>query len=170
MEKTTHSDELKAEKLLKKCIQLLEYEKIPVSDSIAGIKINRRAKSRFGKCTKIKNTYHIEISSILLNLEDKHIENVILHELLHTCYNCMNHGKRWKQYAARLNEKYGYNITVRTSYEMMGLEPPEINKNIKYIIVCEKCGTEYPRQRKCSLVENVDRYKCGKCGGNLHFL
>ena len=157
----------KAAMLLEKCCRILKAEKIPVSDRISEIKINTRAKARFGKCTQLKKGYEIEISSRLFALEDKMIENVILHELLHTCPGCMNHGKRWKAYAAYINRKYDYTITVKTSYETLGLDEPEKNIQVKYMIRCTRCGASYPRQRMCRLVENVDRYVCGKCGGKL---
>lgn len=157
----------RVERLLEKCRRILEVEKIPVSDRIDGICINYRVRSRFGKCTKTADSYIIELSGKLMEAEDKEIETVILHELLHTCPRCLNHGSRWKAYAERVNQKYGYQITTRTSYEALGLVAPESREKVKYLVVCSKCGMEYPRRRKCSLVENVDRYTCGKCGGKL---
>ena len=162
-----NEEQRRAEKLFEKCRAILKKENIPISDYIRSIQINRRAKSRFGKCTEIKGVYEIEISSELLHLEDHKIETVILHELIHTCRGCMNHGSRWKQYAARINTVYGYEITVRTSFAKLGLDTPESREQVKYMVMCSKCGAQYPRRRKCSLVENVDRYRCGKCGGTL---
>ena len=164
---TTTMEKERAGKLLKKCTGILKKEGIPVSENIGELVINSRAKARFGKCTNIKGMYQIEVSSELFQLEDKPIETVILHELLHTCRGCMNHGKRWKQYAAVLNETYGYEITAKTSYEHLGLKTPESRESVKYMVVCCRCGAQFPRKRMCSLVENVDRYRCGKCGGNL---
>ena len=153
-----------------KCRNILKEEGIPVSNNITGPVINSRAKSRFGRCTKVRGGYEIEISSRLLSCNDKIIETVILHELLHTCPKCMNHGSLWKLYAAIINEKYGYQITCRTNYETLGLQAPGSRETIKYMIVCTECGQKYPRKRKCRLVENVDRYRCGKCGGKLEIL
>lgn len=160
-------EENRADILLKKCREILKKEGIPASDNIADIVINRKAKSRFGKCTNKNGIFQIEISSELLQLDDRKIETVILHELIHTCRGCMNHGKRWKAYAEVLNKKYGYEITIRTSYEHLGLKPPESKETVKYMVVCRSCGAQFPRKRMCRLVENVDRYRCGKCGGNL---
>lgn len=153
--------------LLETCRNILRTEGIPAAEKITGIKINRRARSRFGRCTKTRSGYEIEVSEQLLKCDEKEIETVLLHELLHTCPKCMNHGQLWKRYAEILNRKYGYNITVRTSYEKLGLENPGSRESIKYRIVCTKCGQEYPRRRKCSLTENPERYSCGKCGGKL---
>ena len=157
----------RAEILLEKCRTLLRNEKIPAAEKINRLIINDRVRSRFGKCTKDKDGYTIELSRRLLDGDDKAVETVILHELLHTCPRCLNHGKRWKVYAERLNGKYGYKITSTTSYKALGLEDPGSRESVKYIVICTKCGMQIPRKRRCRLVENVDRYYCGKCGGKL---
>lgn len=154
-------------RLAEKCRTLLRQEKIPVSERIRSIVLNSRAKSRFGKCTLKNGWYEIEVSSILLDADDCTIETVILHELLHTCPGCMNHGTKWKYYAHRMNQKYGYKIARVNGYEQLGLEAPENRESIKYRIVCSQCGQEYLRKRNCRLVEHVDKYRCGKCGGKL---
>ncbi len=145
----------------------MREEGIPVSEKINGPVINRRARSRFGRCTKTKFGYVIEVSSRILVCEEKEIETIMLHELLHTCPNCMNHGSLWKKYAEQVNRKYGYQITPRTSYEKLGIENPGSREPVKYTIVCVQCGQEIKRRRRCPLVDHIDRYKCGKCGGKL---
>ena len=157
----------RAEQLLEKCRMILRAEKIPTSKYIRGITINYRVSSRFGRCTKYRNGYRIELSGRLMEADDREVETVLLHELLHTCPGCLNHGSLWKKYAAVLNRKYGYAITTRTSYEKLGLESPESRETVKYLVKCTQCGTEFPRRRMCPLVKNVERYRCGKCGGKL---
>ena len=157
----------RSEWLLEKCRNILREEKIPASENIQKLTINERVRSRFGKCTKKGSCYEIELSGHLMGADDTVIETVILHELLHTCPRCLNHGKLWKSYAEKLNRKYGYRITATSSYNSMGLKDPGSREPVKYLVKCTKCGTEFPRKRMCSLVENVDRYRCGKCGGKL---
>lgn len=157
----------RAEALLLKCRRILKKENIPAADRITKLIINGRTRRRFGKCTREKNGYAIELSQHLLSADDTAVETVILHELLHTCPGCMNHGSKWKSYAERLNQKYGYHIKSVSTYDAFGLEDPGSRETVKYMVVCTECGAEYPRKRKCSLVENVDRYRCGKCGGKL---
>lgn len=163
----------RAEHLMEKGREILRKEKIPASERIRGLKINDGIRSRFGSCKKVqsgqkdKEEYIIEISGTLMESEEKVIETVLLHELLHTCYGCMNHGKRWKMYAMQLNQKYGYEIKPTARYEAFGLEDPGSREQIRYRIVCRECGMEIIRRRRCKLVENTDRYRCGKCGGKL---
>lgn len=186
----TESRQKRAERLLETCREILRIEGIPASENIAGIKINDRIRSRFGSCRKERNAagpekkagagtrpgkgtadsavFHIEISGrMMLCREDKDIETVLLHELLHTCPRCMNHGAKWKGYAEKLNKKYGYNIRAAARYEDFGLEEPGSRESVKYHIVCTGCGLEMRRKRRCPLVENIGRYRCGKCGGKL---
>ena len=157
----------RSKRLLEKCRCILREEKIPASENIQKLTINERVRSRFGKCTKKGSCYEIELSGHLMGADDTVIETVILHELLHTCPRCLNHGKLWKSYAEKLNRKYVYRITATSSYNSMGVKDPGSRETVKYLVKCTKCGTEFPRKRMCSLVENVDRYRCGKCGGKL---
>ncbi len=152
------------------CQRLLLEESIPISKNLAPLQINHRAKSRFGCCKKHPGTgevFQIEISKVMESAADREIEEVLLHELLHTCPGCMNHGERWKGYANYLNEKYGYRIKTSSSYSEFGLEKPESREQIHYRIVCKSCGMEIERKRRSKLVKNVKRYRCGKCGGKL---
>ena len=113
-----------------------------------------------------KPYFRIEICEAMLDAGEQEIKNVLAHELLHTCPGCYNHGMRWKAYAAKINNMYGYNITSTTTYEKIGLQKPEKKVNYKYKIECTKCGKIFYRQRKSKLTDNPARYRC-TCGGKL---
>lgn len=157
----------KSDALFEKCRNILKKEKIPISKNITGPYINRRAKSWLGRCKKVGKEYEIEITAALLETEEKVIETTILHELLHTCPRCMNHGQMWKAYAGKINSTYGYEISTKTSFEKIGIKAPGKREEVKYMVVCTNCGQKYPRKRKCKLTEQTDAYRCGKCGGKL---
>lgn len=159
--------------LTKQLILELKEIGIPVSKNIEKVSINTRAKSRFGACKVRKNTlgernYTIEISSEILSCEIKDISSIIIHELLHTCKGCFNHGKKWKIYSALVKEKLGYNISRTQSYESLGLNKPDEKEGIKYVVKCSGCGAEFPRKRLCNLVKNPHNYRCSKCGNILY--
>ncbi|HIU26160.1 MAG TPA: SprT-like domain-containing protein [Candidatus Copromorpha excrementigallinarum] len=153
--------------VLKEVIGQAQEENIPVPDNILKkVEVNSRPKKRFG-CCKIKDRkYHIEISEFVLKCEERYIRETLAHEVLHTCPECQNHGKIWKEYAERMNKRYGYNIKRVSSFEEMGLETPAQKPEIKYIIKCRKCGKEYPRQRFTCVMKKIKAYRCG-CGGEL---
>jgi predicted SprT family Zn-dependent metalloprotease len=146
---------------------------IPISTSIEDIIINTRAKSRFGACKAKKNKlgikkFTIEISEEVLECETKDLAAIIIHELLHTCKGCFNHGNKWKLYCEQVEQKLGYKITRTTKYEDLGLERPKEKEEIKYLVKCSGCGAEFPRKRMCNLVKTPERYRCGKCGNILY--
>lgn len=146
---------------------------IPVSDSVdSKIIINRRAKSRFAACKKEKIynkiTYRIEVGEAILTVENPVIiKSILAHELLHTCPGCYNHGETWKTYAEKMNFLYGYHIKRVSTYEEMGISAPERKKQVKYVIICQKCGAKTYRQKKSKLITDTKHYRC-KCGGKLN--
>ena len=145
---------------------------IPISNNISEIKINNRAKARFGAC-KVKKSilgksFMIEISSEILECDTKMISEVIIHELLHTCPGCFNHGKKWKLHASKVESLLGYRIKTTQKYEDFGLDRPEQKEEVKYVVKCTGCGAEFHRKRLCKLVKNPEKYRCGKCGNILY--
>ncbi len=156
-----------------------EQAEIPFSSHITGIVINRRAKKRFGCCKAAKSfaghtNYQIEVSEKILACEEKKIKQTIAHELIHTCRECMNHGNRWKYYAAIMNKSYGYEIKRTATDEEMGMMVSsatdaykKTQENYKYTIVCNRCGYVFHRKRMSEVVKHPENYRCGKCGGTL---
>ncbi len=147
---------------------------IPVSTQIDDVIINTRAKSRLGACKLMKTSqgkksFTIEISSETLKCSVDKITEVVIHELLHTCPGCFNHGKKWKSYGEKVYEKLGYRITRVTKYEELGLAKPVKKQETVYTVKCKGCGQIYTRKRMCPLVKNPENYKCGKCGSSLYF-
>lgn len=144
---------------------------IPVPDNILPeVYINPRPKKRFGCCRKKDGLFTVEISEFILECSDASIKNVIAHELLHTCENSYDHGKKWKEYAYRMNKAYGYNIKRTSSFQEMGLSEPEGDRdNIRYIIKCRSCGKEYPRQKFTCVMKKINSYRCS-CGGRLYVI
>lgn len=134
---------------------------------ISSIVINSRAQRRWGRCHKLgDSTYEIEISSKLLNDEVDYYatKNTVVHEVLHTCDGCMNHGPLWKSYAERMNKAYGYNIKRTTSSEEKG-----IKRTYKHTVICDNCGQVYHANRMTQAFKAIKNYpytsqcKCGRC-------
>jgi len=139
--------------------------KIPVSREICPqVRLNRRARTRFGCCIRRDGAYTIELSAKLAEegSEDA-ILQVLVHEVLHTCYGCSNHGARWKGYAQRMNAAYGYRVRRTDNYTELGIED---DRPVRYWVVCAKCGQRIPRMKRSPLVDHPERYRCA-CGGPL---
>lgn len=152
-----------AEVARKKCMEC----NIPI-DETAVVKINTRAKRRYGVCRKRNSKFIIEISAFLFESSDEKIEQTVLHEYLHTCPNCFDHKKQWNAYADILNKKYGFNIDRTNSRESMELEPLK-TEDFKYILKCSnpKCKNEVKRMKMTKVIKYYNRYRCGACGSSL---
>ena len=136
---------------------------IPVSDKIdPTVILNTRAKKRYGRCILQNGTYTIEISAYLVDAGLRTIHEVVVHEVLHTCPGCMNHGPLWKQYASMMTKRYGYTVERTAKTPLITEKPAEA----RYILQCSNCGIQIRRMKKSSVVEHPERYRC-TCGGRL---
>lgn len=136
---------------------------------ILRFEINTRAQKRWGQCRKTPYGFTINISYRLLgdDVDIMALKNTIMHEILHTCNGCLNHGSEWKRQADRVNRAYGYNIKRCTSAEEKGLEMVQTTKLIKHQFVCERCGQVIRRQKESNFTKNYQYYTCGICGGSF---
>ena len=137
-----------------------------ITGNIVNITINTRAKARFGQCkyNSARKTYSINISNEILkdDVSDESTKDTIIHEILHTCKNAMNHKAEWKKLAEIMNNTYGYNIKRTSSYEEKGVNRPATREN-KYALICENCGKTYYYKRWSKPLANPSKYRCGVC-------
>lgn len=121
-----------------------------------------------GTCQRLcDNQYKIVINrkfAEVSNIETVH--NVIVHEILHSLPNCMNHGKEWKNAANKYNRKYNTNISRTTPTECLGDYSEVIKSTNIYEVKCCNCGKVFGRSRMSDLIKNTSSYHC-KCGGKL---
>lgn len=163
---------LNPNQLLKKAIEQVEEAGIKPGNINPIVEINDSAKSRFGLCTKSnkpnrKYDYEIQLNKSLLSAKEKAVMEVLVHEVLHSCEGCMNHGKTWKLYVSIMNQKFGYNISRCSSYEKLGIESEKVDS--KYIIECVKCKRKVYRNRKSKFTDNLNQYICN-CGGDFNLI
>ena len=182
--------EEKLNKLYKECIKELNMVGIDILDEKyygkIDVSISKRNNKRYGCCRQeepdkrykaiIKrgrrkiiryerfNKHHIEISKLVLELEDNIIKNTIIHELIHCIPYCNNHDIEFKKYAKLINNAYGYDISrvgdKKKDYEKSNLEYSEGQK-YNYRVVCKGCKQEFYRQRINK--DFAKKYICGKC-------
>lgn len=151
-------------KVYSDCVSICEKHKIPIADVIH-IEVNSRAKKRWGLCTKNSNeSFTIQISDRLLkdDVSEEATFNTMIHELIHTCPNCMNHGKEWKKWAEVINKNTNYNIKRTTSCAEKGVENP-IATMPRYIVKCTNCFSEWYYDRAGRVIKNIGRCKCPYC-------
>ena len=145
---------------------------IPYSPCIKW-KINTRAR-RWGLCRRLYDLqYEFEIElniSLFADGAFDGLKNTIIHELLHTCPDCMKHTGEWKEYADMVNRAFGYNIKRTSSEEdkcAENINRAEREDKIKYRLQCEKCTAHWDYCRAGKFVKIYKRCTCGRCGGSL---
>lgn len=137
---------------------------IPVSGAIdPHVRINARARTRFGRCIRCAGRFVIELSARLLEAPERSCRQTLAHEALHTCPGCQNHQARWKGYAARMNAAFGYRIERTGTPGQLGIGE---DRPARYRLVCERCGAALTRMKKSPLIAHPERYRC-RCGGRL---
>lgn len=133
------------------------------------VTVNTRAKSRYGQCRKSADGYHINISEVLMrdSSDIRALDATLLHELIHTCPGCMNHGELWKTYGYRVYEKTGLEIERTSDYEKLyGIrleKPKEQVESYKYGVYCPKCGHKWFYKRRSKAVLHPELYRCPDC-------
>ena len=152
-------------KVYNDCMRICLDLNIPVADfDSIDVEVNSRAKKRWGLCSlNPDGIFTIQISDRLLSDEvsEEATFNTMIHELLHTCPNCMNHGKEWKYWANIINTNTCYNIKRTTSCAEKGIEP--IVKSPKYTISCSGCNKKWYYNRAGVVVKKINRCTCPYC-------
>lgn len=124
--------------------------------------INRRkGTKRIGCCSKIgPNTYEIQLTEKYLRAcSSDEVHNTIMHEVIHSAPNCMNHGTAWQNLAYRVNQRYEFTTIKRLSNDSTALQIAR--SQARYFLWCPKCSN-----RKWSWIRKPSRwnyYISGKC-------
>jgi len=154
-------------------LQMVEDAGISTGN-ILGISTNSRLSRTWGRCrTRItygETTHRIEIQPFLLDerVPEKTLMEVMIHEVLHTCEGCQNHGSKWKRLAALINQKYGYSIertvTEESRNSTQGIRKTRIRR-VNHSFRCRSCGKVYNRERASNFTKYPSMYRCS-CGAN----
>lgn len=160
------------DKLYFECEKELRRINMDFSEYIRKVSVNGRLRTTLGVCHYDYRTgwYTIEINPCLLadNVNDMEIKDTIIHEMIHTCPNCMSHGYEWKRRADRVNRMLGYHVSRCASVKgLLEAGVKDMREPYKYALECVDCGKQFKYRRWCASLENPSRYRCGKCHGNL---
>lgn len=131
-------------------------------------KINPKFTRLWGRCKRRIDKYTIEIAERLITddrIPEKAVKDTVVHEILHSAPGGSGHTGKWKEYAAIMNAKYGYNIKRLTSGEEKGVENYVTKRReIKYRFICKNCRRVKFRKRKCDFTRYYRNYTCPFCG------
>lgn len=161
----------------RECIEELDVLDIPYGN-ITKVEVNYRAKSRWGLCKRMASAYEtkyeiqISVDLLMSNATEKGLKETVIHEILHTCPNCMCHTGEWKRLADLVNDCYNYNVKRTNTAEDKGLDENEVMKRRvtstpKYVFKCKGCGAFCVKTRACDFTRYPYLYYCKRCGGNF---
>lgn len=161
------------QELYNTCVMELKRINMDISSRIVEVKPNGRLRTVLGKCHYNRRTgnYSIEINTCLLTdeAETQAAKETIVHELIHTCPGCFNHGYEWKRRGDRASRMLGYHVSRLTSIDTLETQGVKVKQETyKYALVCNDCGNQYKRKRWSDALENPSRFRCGRCNGSLH--
>lgn len=165
------------EQTAKYCRKILDSLDVPYDAKIE-YRVNTRFRSRWGCCKKRDGKFTIEIHPLLADsrVNEDALITTLIHELIHTCPDCMNHGALWKSYAQKVHRAYGYPIqtTIRLD-EIYGFSHllkegsdagVSSGEKYRFVLVCQKCGKMFFRKRASQTLKHPEHYRCS-CGGSL---
>lgn len=179
------------QKLFMKCINELKVIDIPFSSNIIKVAANSRLSSTYGRCKRTRNSngtfdYQIEIASFLLNdnLPDKVVRSTIMHEIVHTCNGCFDHGKLFHKYGEIISDCYDVEITTYVSKECMDIvkkaglvHKRKQPKSDSWEFQCIDCNNIWRYSRKpkfCKAYEPttmiIQGCRCPYCKGKIQML
>lgn len=149
---------------------MLDYLGIEYGD-IESLEVNTRAKTRWGQClyNRLTGSFKISVSSRLLEDDEKSekgLLNTVVHEILHTCEGCQNHGSKWKYLADKVNAEFNLGIKRCNSAAEKGVEDNYQYQRmaVKYKLECPECGHIYSRRKMCFPVKHPEKCGCTLCG------
>lgn len=156
--------------LLEKSLAMCDAVGIPYG-KITSIGINNRLSRCWGRClTKDYKHYWIEIQGKFAKDEfstDDAVIAVIIHEIIHTCDGCWNHGEKFLSYGRRITEKYGIKVSATDSAENLTINVIEWKNSKRYAATCAKCGYVSYKDRMCDLIRYPMMYTHKDCGGRF---
>lgn len=127
-------------------------------------KLNNRLTRACGYCSYISdNCYEIDINPTYASIVDTdELYDTVVHELLHSAPDCMNHGKEWQRLADIANKHLLTNVSQYYSGN-------EYNP-YKYGVRCCDCDRViYRRTRQTAtykkIKEGKGKFHCNTCGG-----
>lgn len=150
------------------CRQMLLSIGIPLG-RVTSIVVNSRLSSSWGRCLRSKSTgtYSIDVADRLLQSGTiDGIDSVIIHELIHTCPDCLNHKSTWKYWIRVVCDYYGYDIKRLSSADELGVDIDVLLEMGYYACQCVDCGKVLGYKTECQFILYPYLYSCS-CGGKF---
>lgn len=137
LESSSRQAENDLKKTYNEAVDILKQCNIPYG-KVLSVQWMKSNAVNWGKCRRNPNSneFMIWINPIFKKASDRSgILQTMLHELIHTCPGCFNHGSQWKRYASIVNAATGLHVSRTTSAESLNLAEVRL-QNAKYVLKC----------------------------------
>lgn len=156
-------------KLFDSALAMCDEAGIPYG-TIFNIRINNRLSRAWDRCLSQdgRKTFWIEIQGKFAQDEfstDKAVIAVIIHEIIHTCEGCWNHGSLFMEYGQRITDRFGIKVSATDSPENLGVDSISWNVSKKYEVKCN-CRS-ICKDRMCGIIKYPHTYTCRLCHGTF---
>lgn len=141
--------------------------KLKRSLGYCALSYNSQREKRKGLISSVPK---IVISKRILNdnFPEKYLKETIIHELIHTCNGCGNHGREFQRMAKHVNQELGYSVGTYASREETDYYNQLYSqKENKYFIKCPECGRRWGFKIKGKSYKHPEQYRCSKCKATL---
>ena len=163
-------------KEIKECMDLIqEATGVDIHNQRYEARISNRFTKTLGNChydsDYFEPHYTITLSAKwLATAEPQKIHDTIMHEVIHSMPGCMNHGPKWKGYAAKICRRYPqYTITRLSHDDNYSNYLKENNMSgCRYKLVCDTCGQSWEKRNKTRIFKlaALGRCACPYCKGS----
>lgn len=155
-------------------VMQLVFPKIYVTPTFTRVRISK-AESYWMKIRSFRSRpgeYELSVSRMFEcydtdNRAWKRMLESMIHELIHTLPNGMNHGWTFKYYCSRVMVNFPEYTLATCTGPGEGFVAAEKVIHYQYMVRCTCCGLEDKYQRESKVVKFPEKYRCGKCGGRL---
>lgn len=146
-------------------LKKLDSLSIPYEKDIT-FKVTELNGVTLAQCRKSGGFYSVHLGTRIFNFSQMDTEEIIIHEILHTCPDSMCHTGKWKQHVTLVNESLGYNIARTKDINHYRDILPQTHK---YKIYCDSddCSFVTFRERVSAVTKNPSNYMCPHCGSSL---
>lgn len=118
-----------------------------------------------GRLTRAHGNIHLTKDPKIIKLSRHACENNSWDDIKGTLRHELAHLIAYREFGETGENGFNFRRLLREFDAPHRADGPA--REAKYLLKCQECGSEVPRQRKSKTVKYPHRYSCGKCGGNL---
>ena len=127
---------------------------------VVGLEVRHR-RNEVGLCIPRGDGFVIAFSEVYATLDDDEVADTLMHELIHTCPHCLNHGQIFHKWAGLVNHLKGYHVTTkaRGAAYQAARHADVVAKHDLVVLACP-CGCRLEVSRNRAVAKRPGNYLC----------